>query len=70
MAVGICGFVILAVLASSGQVHMFAVGALFTGLGCAALFGVFQVARRVRWRQLVGIAAVVDLLGSIFGRWW
>jgi hypothetical protein len=67
---GICGFVIVAVFTASGQVHAFATGAVITGLGCGVVFGMVQAARRVRWRDLIGVAAVVELLGSIFGRWW
>jgi hypothetical protein len=67
---GVCGFVILGVFIASGQAHLFALGAVLTGLGCAALFGIVRVTRRVRWRELIGVAAAVDLLGSIFARWW
>lgn len=68
-AAGISAWVFIALFASHGQVHLFAAGAFATGIGLAALAGVARWLSRVRWREVIGLAALSDLLGSLFG-WW
>lgn len=67
---GVCGVVLAALFASSGQVHDFAVGAAFAGFGSAALALVVLALRRVPWGELITAAAVTELLASIFGGRW
>ena len=66
---GITAWVVVALVAAHGQVHLFAAGAFFSGIGLALLAATARWLSRVRWREVIGLAALSDLLGSLFG-WW
>jgi hypothetical protein len=67
VAAGISVFVVIAMFTASGQAHLFAEGAVLTGIGTGVVVLVLRAVARLPLGELIGLAAFMALFDDFFG---